>query len=147
MAGVVVGVDGSEHSRLALGWAMHEAALREVPLTVMAVRPVPARPATEIYWPVLKVADDSQDEGPARAAIKELADKVASESGVTAPDVRVSLVRGDPATELLAAARDADLLVVGSRGTGAFASFLMGSVSTKIMHQAPCPVAVIPANR
>jgi nucleotide-binding universal stress UspA family protein len=41
MTGIIVGVDGSDASRLALGWAMHEAAVRRLPLTVMTLRPVP----------------------------------------------------------------------------------------------------------
>ena len=46
MPGIIVGVDGSDHSRHAFRWAMHEAVLRQAPLTVMAVRPDPAtRPA------------------------------------------------------------------------------------------------------
>jgi nucleotide-binding universal stress UspA family protein len=59
----------------------------------------------------------------------------------------VSVVRGDPAEELVKASRDADLLVVGSRGTGAFAALLMGSVSSKVIHHAACPVVVVPGPR
>ncbi|MGH3246285.1 MAG: universal stress protein [Trebonia sp.] len=44
---------------------------------------------------------------------------------------------------LLAAARDADLLVVGARGGGGFARLLMGSVSSQLTHHAECPVVVI----
>jgi nucleotide-binding universal stress UspA family protein len=50
MPGIIVGVDGSDHSRLALAWAMREAVHHHVPLTVMTVNPAPVRPATEIYW-------------------------------------------------------------------------------------------------
>ena len=39
MSGIIVGVDGSGHSQRALDWAMHEAAIRHVPLTALAVHP------------------------------------------------------------------------------------------------------------
>ena len=59
-------------------------------------------------------------------------------------DVRGELVEGPPASGLLEAARDADLLVVGSRGHGGFASLLLGSVSQQVSHHAPCPVVIVP---
>ena len=52
MPGIIVGVDGSDESGKALGWAMREAALRHVPLTVVTVREPPVRLATQIYWGV-----------------------------------------------------------------------------------------------
>jgi nucleotide-binding universal stress UspA family protein len=55
------------------------------------------------------------------------------------------VVRGTSAEELLGAARDADMIVVGSRGAGGFARLLLGSVCTQIAHHAHCPVAIIPA--
>ena len=52
MPGIIVGVDGSEHSSRALGWAMREAAQHNLPLSVITVRRGAARPATEVYWPM-----------------------------------------------------------------------------------------------
>ena len=147
MPGIIVGVDGSDHSRLALRWAMREAEQRHVPLTVMTVRPVPPRPATQIFWPVPDLPESTFDPEPARMGIREWVDTDAKETGETAPEVTVSVIRGDPAEELVKASRDADLLVVGSRGTGAFAALLMGSVSSKVIHHAACPVVVVPGPR
>ena len=51
---------------------------------------------------------------------------------------------GDPATVLLAAARHADLIVIGTRGTGHRSPFLLGTVSQDIAVHATCPVLLIP---
>jgi nucleotide-binding universal stress UspA family protein len=57
--------------------------------------------------------------------------------------VRTSIGRGAAAGVLLDAARDADLLVVGSRGLGGFRGLLLGSVSSKMAAHAPCPVVIV----
>ena len=49
MSGIIVGVDGSDHSRLALAWAMREAKQHHVPLTVMTVRPAPSAPGHQDF--------------------------------------------------------------------------------------------------
>jgi nucleotide-binding universal stress UspA family protein len=143
MSGILVGVDGSGHSRRALSWAMHEGAAHHVPLTVMTVHPNPVRPATQVYWNVPDLPDKSFDPESLRAAVQEMVDTVAKEIGERPPEVTVNVTMGDPAKELVKASRDADMLVVGSRGSGAFAELLMGSVSSKVTHHAACPVVVI----
>jgi nucleotide-binding universal stress UspA family protein len=143
MPGIVIGVDGSDHSRRALIWAMRQAAQQQVSLTVLAVRPDPVRPATSIYWGVHAYPEDTHNPDIARKAIQEMVEQARNEIGETAPEVTVNVVTGDPAEELVRASRDADLVVVGSRGSGRFASLLMGSVSSKVTHHAACPVVVI----
>jgi nucleotide-binding universal stress UspA family protein len=143
MSGIVVGVDGSEHSRRALGWALREAAQRRAPLTVIAVRPAPVHPATDIYWAVPDLPAGNLDEEAERKVLQEFVDKVLSDTGVTVPEITVTAVIGDPAEELIRASRDADLLMVGSRGGGGFARLLLGSVSTKVLHHAASPVVVV----
>ena len=66
-----------------------------------------------------------------------------NEIGEAATQVTVDVATGDPAEELIKASHDADMVVVGSRGIGGFASLLMGSVSSKVTHHAACPVVVI----
>ena len=142
MSGIVVGVDGSQESGRALGWAMHEATLRHVPLTVMTVHPSPVRPATGIFWALHTLPEGGLSQEQTRQAVQDFVEKVASEIGSTVPEVTVSVAYGSTAEELVSASRDADLLVVGSRGNGEFARLLMGSVSSQVARHADCPVAV-----
>ena len=58
-------------------------------------------------------------------------------------DIRTVIVEDNPAQALLDAAKDADLLVVGSRGHGGFTEALLGSVGQHCVHHADCPVVVI----
>jgi nucleotide-binding universal stress UspA family protein len=143
MSGIVVGVDGSEHSRRALVWAMREAVQHHVPLTVITVHPHPVRPATRIYWAEPDLPDADSDPEFTRKKVQDLVAEVASEIGGPAPDVTVEVMTGDPAEELARASRDADLLVVGGHHHG-FAALLAGSVSGKVTHRAACPVVVVP---
>jgi nucleotide-binding universal stress UspA family protein len=145
MSGILVGVDGSDHSRDAVRWAMKEAVLRQVPLTVMTVRPGAARPATMSFWGLHVYAEDSHNEDLVRKAVQDFVVKVASEVSGTPAENTVIVATGNPAEELVNAARDADMLVVGSRGTGGFGRLVLGSVSSQLTHHAVCPVVVIPA--
>ena len=147
MPGILVGVDGSEHSRRALEWAMHEAAAHKLPLTLISVYPAPIRPAAEVLWALPELPDKSFDPEHARMGVLQFAEKVANEIGEAVPEISVIVVTGDPAEELIKASSDADMLVVGSRGNGGFARLLLGSVSSKVMHHAACPVTVIPERR
>lgn len=141
MPGIVVGVDGSEHSQRSLEWAMKEAVLRHAALTVLTVHPLAISTWTQTPH---ASPEDEADEERARAAAQEGADKAAAPLGEQAPSVTVRSVCGSPAAELIRAGTGADLLVVGARGSGGFARLLMGSVSAQVMHHAPCPVVVVP---
>jgi nucleotide-binding universal stress UspA family protein len=61
--------------------------------------------------------------------------------------VTLHAVNGFAAEELINASRDADLLVVGSRGAGGFTRLMMGSISDQVVHHAHCPIVVVPAQR
>ena len=147
MPGIIVGVDDSDHSRYALRWAMHEAQLRLVPLTVVTVRPGAVRPATMVLWGLHTYPENGNNEDLLRTAVQELVDKVASEIDGTLPEVTVSVATGNPAEELVNASRDADMLVVGSRGSGGFGRLMMGAVRSQVTHHAVCPVVVVPQRR
>jgi nucleotide-binding universal stress UspA family protein len=147
MPGILVGVDGSHHSRHALAWAMREAVAHHAPLTVMAVRPALIRPATEIFWNIPELPEGGLSEEQARASLQQFVDQVASEVGEKPDEVNLVTVVGDPAEELIQASHDADLLVVGTRGSGGFARLLLGSISSKVMHHSASPTVVIPGRR
>ena len=69
---------------------------------------------------------------------------MASQIGGERPAVTVRAISGVPAEELIKAGEGADLLVVGSRGSGGFGQLRLGSVSSQVTHHAPCPVVVVP---
>lgn len=141
MSGIIVGVDGSGHSRRALEWAMKEAAVRHMPLTVITVHEISVG-----YWGSAVVyPEDHAVAEHARRAVQLDVEKALDSLGESRPEsVTVQALSGTPAHELLTAAQGADMIVVGSRGTGGFARLLMGSVSTQVSHHAHCPVVIIP---
>ena len=143
MPGIVVGVDGSDHSKRALIWAMRQAAAQHAPLTVLAVRPSPIRPATSIYWGLRAYPEDSHNSDVVHKAVEQIVEQARNEIGEATAEVTLNVVSGDPAEELIAASRDAALVVVGSRGSGGFTSLLLGSVSSKVSHHAASPVVVV----
>lgn len=145
MPGIIVGIEAADHSRAALRWAIHEAERRHAPLTVMAVHPGPVRPATQVYWPVPDYPEDGSGQEAARKAIGDFVEKLAGEIGAARPALTVSVLTGDPAAELIAASREAELLVVGSHGSGELGRLLTGSVSDKVALHAGCPVVIVPA--
>jgi nucleotide-binding universal stress UspA family protein len=147
MPGILVGVDGSDHSRRALEWAMREAVTHHAPLTAMTVHPPPVRAAAEVLWALPDLPDRSFDQEAARMGVKQFVEKVANDIGQPPPEITVTVVTGDPAEELVKASHDADLLVVGSRGSGGFARLMLGSVSSKVIHHAASPVTVVPETR
>jgi len=141
MAGIVVGIDGSQHSERALEWAMNEAVLRHTPLTVLSVHQVIrgwTRPDAGPY------PGDAQLVEQTKAAAQAATDKALATLGGTPPEVTVKAVTGVPAEMLVAAAADADMIVVGSRGSGGFERLMMGSVGDQVARHARCPVVIIP---
>jgi nucleotide-binding universal stress UspA family protein len=141
MSGIIVGVDGSGHSQLALEWAMKEAAIRHVPLTVLTVHE-----AIRGYYSTVTVyPDDSVRTEQARQAVQAETDKVlAGLDGPHPESITVKAVHGFPVEELINAGKDADMIVLGSRGAGGFTRLVMGSVAGQVVQHAPCPVLIVP---
>jgi nucleotide-binding universal stress UspA family protein len=143
MPGIIVGVDGSGHSRRALDWAIHEAAIRRTPLTVLTVQQV----MTSFWAGPAVYPEDSELAEHARKMVQDETDEALGKlaAGARPPQVTVLGVAGLPAEAILGLAKDADMIVVGSRGAGGFAKLLLGSVASQVTRHARIPVAVIPA--
>lgn len=141
MSGIIVGIDGSEHSRRTLEWAVREAATRQVPLNVITV----FQTIHNIYGGPANYAADHPLEARARQDAEQLTEKVLADAGDKRPgEVSVRVVVGQPAAELIEASRGADLIVVGARGGGGFGSLRLGSVTTQVAHHAHCPIVIVP---
>ena len=141
MPGIVVGVDGSGHSQRALEWAMHEAAVRHLPLSVLTVHPA----IVGYFGGVVTSPQDLELTEQARAAVTAETDKVlAGLDGPHPESVTVSAVHGFPVQELVNASKEADMVVLGSRGMGGFTRLLLGSTASQVVQHAHCPVTIVP---
>lgn len=137
---IVVGVDGSECSIRAIGFAYDFASRHDVELVAVLAwnqLPTDALPADSGWkrdWAEIT-----------EACQRELAESLAGWND-RYPDVTVRrevTTTQLPAEALFSAAEEADLLVVGTHGRGAVSAALLGSVSHSVVHYAPCPVAVV----
>lgn len=137
---VVVGVDGSESSQRALEWAANEAHEHQAELVVMTTYIVPSAPMTVGYL-AMPSLDEQEWQAEAEEKTRELVrDTLGAEPAMK---VTVEAVHGLPAKMLIDASKDADLIVVGTRGHGGFAGMLLGSVSQHLAAHAACTVAVV----
>lgn len=131
---IVVGIDGSDLSKKALGWAA-----RQAELTGAVLHMVTAWHAPPLYgWgPTFPYEDFEQT---AKRILSHARDLVRGDSRVR---IRDSVTAGNPAQVLIDASHGATLLAVGSRGHGVVAGMLLGSVSQYCVHYAHCPVVVV----
>jgi len=131
---IVVGIDGSEHSRRALRWALRQARLSGASVDMVTAWRYPAS------YGLAVIGADPGLELEARTMLTNELTAVGEEaSGV---EVRELVGEGPPVQVLLESAKGADLLIIGSRGRGGFASAVLGSVSLACVLHAPCPVLV-----
>jgi nucleotide-binding universal stress UspA family protein len=138
---VVVGYDGSEDSQAAMEYAVEQARSRKARLHVVYAWRMPVfSPYAAAYAGLLEDAM----QGEMRRA-RELVIPWREQN----PDVEISdeQVCAHPVTALMEASATADLVVVGSRGLGGFASAVLGSVSHGVLHHVSCPVAVVRPRR
>ncbi|UIK89881.1 universal stress protein [Arthrobacter polaris] len=131
---IVVGVDGSDESVLALKWAQTLAHSLAATITAVTAWQVETMFGTYI----------SPDWDPNEDAGRILKDAVHRAFADNPPEgFNGVTVRGRPAQVLLEAAQSAQMLIVGSRGRGGFKGMLLGSVSSACVEHASCPVLVV----
>jgi nucleotide-binding universal stress UspA family protein len=147
MAGtIVVGVDGSDASRVALRWAAEEARLRSAHLVAIhAWSFVPVAPLGDAGVLAMPAGDlpgqlEAESEAATTTLDEALADAVSGGSGI---EVDRRVVEGDAGEVLVAEAAKADLVVVGSHGRTGLKAALLGSVSRHVVDHATCPVVVV----
>jgi nucleotide-binding universal stress UspA family protein len=137
MAGrIVVGVDGSPSSEVALGWAVRQARLSGSSVDAVISWEFPA------YYGIAP-GNEIDFRGEAAQVLDKSVQNVIGAGDAGA--VNQVVVRGHPARVLLDASDGAELLVVGSRGRGGFTGMLLGSVSQHVVAHSTCPVVVLHA--
>ena len=132
---IVVGVDGSPPSERALDWAVAEAQRTGAALHLVSAWIFPMALGYAFTTTVHEVRQSAQD----------VIDRAMAHVGEVAGDLTVTGETSEqaPAPALIAAAKGADLLVVGSRGLGGFQGLLIGSVSQYCARHATCSVVVV----
>lgn len=138
---IVVGVDGSASSKRAALWAARQALRCGSSLRIVgAWEPPYFGPEAYEYRPP-EIEADALAADRARRTVAEIAEAV---SGILPADqVSTEVHPGGPAEVLIEQSKDAELLVVGSRGLGGFRGLLLGSVSHQVASHALCPVVVV----
>ena len=139
--GIVVGVDGSPASNAAVCWAARDAAMRNVPQTLVHAYNtyVPTFPQIPLS---AGVALFQEEDG---RQVLEQAVKIAEDAVKADQNIAIAseLKSSPPVPTMVDLSEDAEMVVVGSNGRGAVGRVLLGSVSSGVVRHAKCPVAVI----
>jgi nucleotide-binding universal stress UspA family protein len=131
---IVVGVDGSDHSKHALRWAAQLADSFGGTIDAVTAWHVP------VSYGIAPIPVWDPEEDMAKC-LTEAVDEVFGANRPAGLELHVR--QGGAAGILVDAGKDAFMVVVGSRGHGGFAGLLLGSVSSAVAEHAPCPVLVV----
>ncbi len=137
---IIVGNDGSDFARLATHRALWLAQQLQAPVRIVRAWSISTAPRPATWSPgYVPPADDFE------AAVRQRLERDVAGQRAEFPEVEVILEtpHGPPGRELLKAARDARVLVVGTRGAGGFKGLRMGSVSDQVVEHATCDVLVV----
>jgi nucleotide-binding universal stress UspA family protein len=152
---IVVGVDASAGSDAALRWALAEARLRGSSLRVVHAYQSPYVPGAGaelgatggMAVPVVYGENGEELRQAVETEARNLIDNALRRADGESTDglgIERVAAEGPPVQMLIASARDAELLVLGSRGRGGFLGLLLGSVSQQCAQHPPCPVVILP---
>jgi nucleotide-binding universal stress UspA family protein len=131
--GIVVGVDGSDHGNAALRWAVDEAKAHAAEIVAV------------FAWqmPLIGIPGAFDREELEKLCMNFLEETVAAVIPAAQVPITKLVAHGDVSASLIEAAKNADMLVLGSRGRGGFAGLKLGSVSSECVQHASCPVVII----
>jgi nucleotide-binding universal stress UspA family protein len=134
---IVVATDGTESSKAAVLWAAREAERRKLPLRVAH--------AFDWEWRAARYDASTEYVELARQFAEAVTAAATDLARTVAPTVKIEAdtLIGHAASRLLAVAEDAELMVLGNRGRGGFASLLLGSVSQRVATHAPGSVVIV----
>ncbi len=141
-AEIVVGIDGSDAAAEAVRWAAVDAVHHHAPLHIVYGIGAPMDFGPGIAFDQIDYDRYRESGNAAVASASVFATAAAAPIGEL--DLETFVVEAPPIPVLLDRSKDARMLVVGTRGLGAFRRSLLGSVSTAVARHAHCPVAVIP---
>lgn len=130
---IVVGVDGSDQGNASLRWALAEAEIHGSELTAVFAWQIP-------FIEIPGAFERQEIEGLAKDFLVKAVAAVEPDPKVP---VHLFVAQGDVSEALIHASKDADLLVLGSRGRGGFAGLRLGSVSQECVAHAKCPVVIV----
>ncbi|WP_448854377.1 universal stress protein [Corynebacterium frankenforstense] len=136
---IVVAVDGSKASHVAVRWAANTAMKRGVPLRLASSYTMPQYLYAEGMVPPQELFDDLQ------AETMEKIDEAREIAHQAAPDIKIghTVAEGSPIDMLLEMSKSVTMIVMGSRGLGGLSGMVMGSVSAAVVSHASCPVVVV----
>lgn len=137
---ILIAVDGSENSKRVLIEAKKFASQPNVKITLLTV----VKPIISAYYDNIE-APRFNDPEEMKKAGRAVLDWSLQVLGQSADEVVAKVRRGDPADEILneIEQEDYDLVIMGSRGLGAFTRTLLGSVSSKVLNHVDCDVYII----
>lgn len=137
---LLVPVDGSTHSIKALQFALQLAGEKNSEIVLLNVQPSYNTPNVKRFVGKEQIREYQTEES------KDAFERALAEiQSVTFP-VETKLRIGDPSIEICEEAREsqATQIIMGYRGLGAIKRTVLGSVSYKVLHDAPCPVTIVP---
>ena len=141
---IVVGVDNSPGSALALEWALNEGIVRGCPVRAITCWSLPPLYGVDVVAIVgLDPAEIERDSAEMLAhAVNAAMTKIEKAKPGVHPAIEQVVIAGLPSQELVHESKGAEMIVVGSRGRGGFLGLLLGSTAAQVIHHAMCPVVV-----